>query len=121
MAAPGLSSSLPNGKVMIIGGSGDLRTSVEFFNPVTRKFETGEPAPFDLNGTALALPDGRILIAGGTQGHQPTRLAGKIQQHRRVRPEDEPVYPWTGAEFRAVQARQLHNYPEERRHPRVRR
>ncbi|HLZ88814.1 MAG TPA: kelch repeat-containing protein [Puia sp.] len=66
---------LNNGKVLIIGGTGDLRTSVELFNPATRKFEKSEPAPVDLNGTALPLADGRILIAGGNQDRQPTQFA----------------------------------------------
>ena len=66
---------LNNGKVLILGGTGDAATSVELYNPVTRQFETAGPAPFDLSGTALPLPDGRILIAGGTRDRQPTQLA----------------------------------------------
>jgi hypothetical protein len=56
---------LNNGKVMIIGGTGDAAKAIEFYNPATRRFEKGGPAPFDCNGSVLALADGRILIAGG--------------------------------------------------------
>jgi len=66
---------LNNGKVLIIGGTGDASTAVELYNPATRQFEKGGPAPIDCSGTAIPLPDGRILIAGGSQDHQPTAMA----------------------------------------------
>jgi hypothetical protein len=66
---------LRNGKVLILGGTGDPRTAVELYNPVTRRFEKGAPTPFDCSGTALTLADGRILIAGGNENLQPTQLA----------------------------------------------
>jgi hypothetical protein len=68
---------LKNGKVLIMGGTDDPPSSVELFNPLTRKFEKAGPAPFSLSGTAaLPLADGRILVAGGSQGgRQPTQFA----------------------------------------------
>jgi hypothetical protein len=66
---------LKNGKVLIFGGTGSARNAIEFYNPATRTFEPGPPAPFECNGTALTLADGRILIAGGTQDRQLTRMA----------------------------------------------
>ena len=66
---------LRNGKVLIMGGASDPRMVVELYDPVTRKFEKGPQAPFDCSGTAIQLPDGRILIAGGSQDHRPTSVS----------------------------------------------
>jgi hypothetical protein len=70
---------LNNGKVLIIGGTADPKMGVELYNPVTRKFEKGAPAPYHLGSAlALTLADGRILLAGGalgSEGHKPTRVA----------------------------------------------
>ncbi|HZE84565.1 MAG TPA: kelch repeat-containing protein [Puia sp.] len=67
---------LKNGKVLIIGGTHDPELSVELFDPATRKFEKTGPSPYDLNSmSAIGLADGRILLAGGLQGKQPTQSA----------------------------------------------
>jgi len=66
---------LNNGKVLIIGGTDDARDAVELYNPATRQFEKGAPAPVNCSGTALTLADGRILVAGGSDGHGPVRSA----------------------------------------------
>jgi len=66
---------LNNGKVLILGGTDDAHTAMELYNPLTRHFEQGTPAPFDCSGTVITLADGRILIAGGRQGRQLTKEA----------------------------------------------
>ena len=66
---------LNNGKVLILGGTDNARTAVELYNPATHRFEKGGEAPFDCNGSVVPLPDGRILIAGGIQDRQLSRMA----------------------------------------------
>jgi len=63
---------LPNGKVLIVGGSalGPLPTSAEIYDPVTGAFS---PTSGRLNfsrflHTATPLPNGNVLIAGGDIG-----------------------------------------------------
>ena len=56
---------LPNGKVLIAGGTG--LPSAELYDPVTGLFTpTGNMTTPRLGHTASLLPDGRVLIIGGT-------------------------------------------------------
>lgn len=64
---------LRNGRVLIIGGlerNGEMQPSAELFNPVTGRFtRTGEPeANHGWGVTATLLPDGKVLVAGGSSG-----------------------------------------------------
>ena len=58
------------GRVLVTGGSsskgrGDI-ASIELYDPATDTWSTGPPLSFPRqNHTAAALPDGRVLIAGG--------------------------------------------------------
>lgn len=58
---------LPNGKVLIAGGTND--TSTELYNPVTNSFAAADltPAMNVARGyfTATLLPNGKVLFAGG--------------------------------------------------------
>lgn len=71
---------LPNGKVLIVGGwamfPGALWTtgSAELYDPATGTFTaTGSMAATRRGHTATLLPNGQVLVAGGTSG--PTPLA----------------------------------------------
>jgi hypothetical protein len=57
---------LPNGKVLVVGGSGDR--SAELYNPVSRLFELtgGTERAFGIS-TLTVLPDGTVLLFGNTQ------------------------------------------------------
>src|SRR5215813_7316322 len=58
---------LPNGKVLIAGGSSNRPASAELFDPVTGTFSaTGEMTMGRGFHSATLLPDGRVLIAGGS-------------------------------------------------------
>jgi WD40 repeat protein len=55
---------LPNGRVLIVGGSGD--TSVEIYDPPSGTFApAGNTITARSMHTATLLPNGRVLIAGG--------------------------------------------------------
>jgi len=61
---------LPNGKVLITGGSfiGGL-TSAELYDPATGLFTaTGSMGTARANHTATLLPNGKVLVTGGTNG-----------------------------------------------------
>ena len=67
------SAPLADGRVMVIGGYwyssiSSNTTRVELYDPATNTFVAGPalPAP-RAHGTALALPDGRVLLIGGSQ------------------------------------------------------
>ncbi len=66
---------LPDGNVLIAGGtSGGAEKTAELFNPVTDTFTTLPATPDSelrhgrADAVAAPLPDGRVLIAGGTGG-----------------------------------------------------
>ncbi len=82
-------SLLPNGKVLIVGGSSEKEIplrSAELYDPVHNCMAGGpgcpdRDAPPPMNSartyaTATGLPDGRVLIAGGESGHQAVSTAG---------------------------------------------
>jgi hypothetical protein len=60
---------LPNGKVLIAGGSGNTGklSSTEIYDPATSTFAASTPSMNDarLDATATLLPNGKVLIAGG--------------------------------------------------------
>jgi uncharacterized delta-60 repeat protein len=56
---------LPNGKVLVIGGSGD--TSAELYDPASSNWTaTGNLVIARSNPTATLLPNGKVLVAGGS-------------------------------------------------------
>jgi hypothetical protein len=65
---------LPNGKVLIAGGLGNSSTvlkSTELYNPATNTFLVPDPAVMKVAryfATAVLLPNGKVLIAGGYGG-----------------------------------------------------
>ncbi len=65
---------LPSGEVLVIGGTVDderLLTSTELFDPRTRTWRPGpelSSGRYKLGGAAVALPDGRVVVAGGGPG-----------------------------------------------------
>jgi Kelch motif protein len=63
---------LPDGKVLVAGGVSDVMvtgsalSSVEIYDPSTKKFAAGPSMPLGLAGqTATVLRDGRVLVVGG--------------------------------------------------------
>ena len=66
--------ALPTGEVLVIGGTDDdhrLLTSTEVFDPSTHTFRDGPSLAngrYKLSGAAAALPDGRVIAAGGGSG-----------------------------------------------------
>ena len=84
---------LPNGHVLLIQGSGndpDLFAAGTFtstdWNPVTNTFKT-IPTPYDMFcGGHASLPDGTLLVAGGTTGYpdtlKQTDYSGSDQAYR---------------------------------------
>jgi hypothetical protein len=68
---------LPNGQVLVVGGSAAADNfgtvpslaSAELYAPMTGMFSaTGSMSIGRVNHTATLLPNGRVLIAGGTDG-----------------------------------------------------
>ena len=65
---------LPSGRVLLLGGTQDdraLLTSTEVFDPVTERFGPGPEllgGRYKLSDAAVALPDGRVVIAGSGPG-----------------------------------------------------
>lgn len=73
---------LPNGKVLISGGQADLLNgarlpigSAELYDPITGTWSgTGSLAAPRSNHTATLLPNGSVLVVGGTAGNGQTAL-----------------------------------------------
>ena len=64
---------LPNGKVLIVGGSGD--TSAELYDPVSGKFvPTGALGAARICHSATLLLNGKVLIVGGSGGLESAEL-----------------------------------------------
>ena len=65
---------LPSGEVLVIGGTSDdleLLRSTEVFDPESRTFRAGPRlvnGRYKLAGSAVALPDGRVVVGGGGMG-----------------------------------------------------
>jgi hypothetical protein len=75
---------LPDGRVLIAGGfslGGALLTSAEVFDPATATFSSvgiGPMASPRAYGAAAPLPDGRVLVAGGTLNASSTTASAEI-------------------------------------------
>lgn len=73
--------ALPSGKVLVIGGTRDDRTllrSTEIYDPETQRFTAGPrmtAGRYKLSGSAVVLPDGRVVVAGGGRGVEIIDLA----------------------------------------------
>jgi hypothetical protein len=76
-----------DGTVLLIGGTSDDRTllpTTEVFDPRTKRFRLGPRLVhprYKLDGSAVRLPDGRVVVAGGGAGAElldPARSAGKL-------------------------------------------
>jgi Kelch motif len=63
---------LPDGRVLVVGGSDGnvpFHSSAEIFDPKTNTFSpTGSMSSPRFNPVAAPLPDGRVLVAGGRDG-----------------------------------------------------
>ena len=69
-------SPLPDGRVVIAGGSSEPFFSVEIYDPATDLFTFAASASLARSGHAAAvLGDGRVLFVGGTVDGVPTRAA----------------------------------------------
>jgi hypothetical protein len=79
------STLLPDGKVLIVGGCNNtgseaacnnFMSSAELYDPSAKTFaSTGGMTTPRMNHTATSLPDGRVLIIGGTNGTSPLASA----------------------------------------------
>jgi hypothetical protein len=76
-----------DGTVLVIGGTSDDRTllrTTEIYDPQTATFRPGPRltnARYKLNGSAVRLPDGRVVVAGGGAGAElldPARPTGTL-------------------------------------------
>jgi hypothetical protein len=69
--ASATATSLPNGKVLIVGGNTPASATklTELYNPATDTFTVGPSmAQARYGATATLLPNGKVLIAGGNDG-----------------------------------------------------
>lgn len=81
------SALLPDGRVLVAGGqdaAGDSMTSVEVWDPATSQWTESAPLPVahhNESNSAVALTDGRVLVAGGSnsQGVGPAMLSAATQ------------------------------------------
>ena len=68
---------LPNGRVLVVGGGNALAStlaSAEVFDPATGQFSTaglGAMSVRRVGAAVVALPDGRVLVAGGNSQDSP--------------------------------------------------
>jgi hypothetical protein len=80
---------LPNGKVVIAGGSGrsGSLSSTEIYDPATNTFATSTPSMNEPREDAMAtlLPNGKVLIAGGEIARQFGHLRCPFE-HRDLQP-----------------------------------
>ncbi len=69
------SITLPNGSIMIAGGSiccpYQWLNEAEVYNPVSQTWTPTKSKTTPANGAAILLPDGKVLVAGGSAGTQP--------------------------------------------------
>jgi hypothetical protein len=82
-------TTLPDGRVLIVGGwsgtatqsgiySGKPVATAEIFDPETRTFRlSGSLATARFSHTATLLPDGKVLIAGGSDSRDPSRITAE--------------------------------------------
>ena len=73
-----LSVLLNDGRVMVIGGSGDLQilASAEIYDPATGEWvQAGEMSTERLLHAATTLMDGRVLVTGGFDLESPIAIA----------------------------------------------
>lgn len=57
---------LPNGKVLIAGGSGNVVSSAEVYDPIANSWSAaGDMGATRSRHTATSLPSGKVLVAGG--------------------------------------------------------
>ncbi len=74
-------ATLGSGMVVVVGGTTDdrqLLASTELYDPATRTFHEGPPLTsgrYKMNGAVLALPDDRVVVAGGGPGVEVLDLA----------------------------------------------
>ena len=68
---------LPNGKVLVVGGFGQLDSAPELYDPASDTWSPTGPIVVTRSlGTATLLPSGKVLLAGGIAadtGHSTTR------------------------------------------------
>jgi hypothetical protein len=73
--------TLRSGEVVVLGGTTDdrqLLASTEVYDPASRTFRLGPAlasARYKLGGSVAALPDGRVVVAGGGSGVEVLDLA----------------------------------------------
>ena len=100
-------TKLNDGRVLLAGGwfegspgINSVRNSAELFNPVTNTFtRVGDMTKQRADHAALLLPDGRVLITGGSRPTSPTFLEDL---------DDAEVFDPTTGTFTALEASMTH-------------